>query len=266
MNDMMLGPTRKEVNERNRPGIATPWINSLSTTPSHWSSTPAQMTQMIHGGFSPSTNSDTIGFSPAYSPAYPSSPGNMSLSPYANVPSLLSSLSSPPQLPSNYGLRSPNCSPNSPTYSPTSPRYTSNGIYGNKSSHYSPTSPSYSPVASPTYSTTGGKQGSTSPFYSPTSPSYSPTSSYLPKRSYSPTSPTYSVRRPSLNNQSNANEGYSPSSPRYSPPSPGYSTHGPSPKYSPQSPSYSPSSPSYTPTSPSYSICLFFINIKFDYK
>ncbi|CAF4681203.1 unnamed protein product, partial [Rotaria magnacalcarata] len=65
--------------------IATPWINSLSTTPSHWSSTPAQMTQMIHG---------------AYSPAYPSSPGNMSLSPYANVPSLLSSLSSPPQLPS----------------------------------------------------------------------------------------------------------------------------------------------------------------------
>ncbi|CAF4756626.1 unnamed protein product, partial [Rotaria magnacalcarata] len=38
--------------------------------------------------------------------------------------------------------------------------------------NFSPTSPSYSPVASPTYSTTGGKQGSTSPFYSPTSPSY----------------------------------------------------------------------------------------------
>ncbi|CAF3316832.1 unnamed protein product [Rotaria socialis] len=287
MNDMMLGPARKEFDERNRPGIATPWINSLSTTPSHWPSTPAQMTPMIHGGFSPSANSDTIGFSPAYSPAYPSSPGNMSPSPYTNVPSPLSPSNYPPQSPGNYDVRSPNYSPNSPTYSPTSPRYSSNDIYGHKSSHYSPTSPSYSPVTSPTYSATGGKQGSTSPFYSPTSPSYSPTSpSYSPNRSYSPTSPTYSVRSPSLNNQSNANQGnyrtspkysptspsyspsspsysptspgyspsspgYSPSSPRYSPSSPGYSTHGPSPKYSPSS-KYSPQSPSYSPSSPSY--------------
>ncbi|CAF4654769.1 unnamed protein product, partial [Rotaria magnacalcarata] len=29
MNDMMLGPARREFDERNRPGIATPWINSL---------------------------------------------------------------------------------------------------------------------------------------------------------------------------------------------------------------------------------------------
>ncbi|CAF4100212.1 unnamed protein product, partial [Rotaria sordida] len=287
INEMMSGDARREFERRDRHGIETPWIGSLSTTPSHWSSTPHQMTPINQGGFSPSSTSDTIGFSPAYSPAYPSSPGNMSPSPYNNIQSPLSPSNYHPQSPSNYPVTSPSYSPNSPSYSPTSPRYSSNDIYSHKTSHYSPTSPSYSPVTSPTYSGSGGKQGSTSPFYSPTSPSYSPTSpSYSPNRSYSPTSPTYSVQSPSLNNQSNINQanyrtspkysptspsyspsspsysptspgyspsspGYSPSSPRYSPSSPGYSTHGPSPKYSPSS-KYSPQSPSYSPSSPSY--------------
>jgi hypothetical protein len=44
--------------------------------------------------FSSSAASDTIAFSPAYSPAYPLSPGNMSPSPYTNIQSPLS--------PSNY--------------------------------------------------------------------------------------------------------------------------------------------------------------------
>jgi DNA-directed RNA polymerase II subunit RPB1 len=172
-NEMMSGAARREFEQRDRQGIETPWIGSLSTTPSHWPSTPAQMTPMGQGGFSPSINSDTIGFSPAYSPAYPSSPGNMSPSPYTNVQSPLSPSNYHPQSPGNYAVTSPSYSPNSPSYSPTSPRYSSNDIYGQKSPHYSPTSPSYSPATSPTYSGSGGKQNSTSPFYSPTSPSYS---------------------------------------------------------------------------------------------
>lgn len=288
LHDMMTVEARKIYDERNRQGAETPWINSLSTTPSHWSSTTPQMTPGPQGGFSPSATSDTIGFSPAYSPAYPSSPGNMSPSPYTNIQSPLSPSNYHPQSPSHFGgVTSPSYSPNSPSYSPTSPRYSSNDIYGSKSPHYSPTSPSYSPVTSPTYSGSGAKQGSTSPFYSPTSPSYSPTSpSYSPNRSYSPTSPTYSAQSPALKGQSNTNQGayrtspkysptspsyspsspsysptspgyspsspgYSPSSPRYSPSSPGYSTQGPSPKYSPTS-KYSPQSPSYSPSSPSY--------------
>jgi DNA-directed RNA polymerase II subunit RPB1 len=189
-NQMIIGDARREFDQRDRSGIETPWIGSLSTTPSHCPSTPSQMTPRTQGGFSPSTTSDTIGFSPAYSPGYISSPGNMSPSPYINIqsPSEPSNLHS--QSPTNYHITSPSYSPNSPSYSPTSPRYSSNDIYGQKSPHYrlvfhfffifylyllmfSPTSPSYSPVTSPTYSGSGGKQGSTSPFYSPTSPSYS---------------------------------------------------------------------------------------------
>ncbi|CAF5151720.1 unnamed protein product [Rotaria sp. Silwood1] len=73
INEMMSDKARREFESRDRHGIETPWIGSFSTTPSHWPSTPAQMTPISHGGFSPSATSDTIGFSPAYSPAYPSS-------------------------------------------------------------------------------------------------------------------------------------------------------------------------------------------------
>jgi DNA-directed RNA polymerase II subunit RPB1 len=215
---MMGDAARQEYESRDRQISQTPWIGSVSTTPSHWPSTPAQMTPMGQGGFSPSTNSDTIGFSPAYSPLYPSSPGNMSPSPYTNIQSPLSPSNYHPQSPSNYGVTSPSYSPNSPSYSPTSPRYSATDIYGSKSPHYSPTSPSYSPVTSPTYSGSGAKQGSTSPFYSPTSPSYSPTSpSYSPNKSYSPTSPTYSAQSPALNNQTGPNQGNYRTSPKYSP-------------------------------------------------
>ncbi|CAF4620518.1 unnamed protein product, partial [Rotaria sp. Silwood2] len=206
-NQMMSGPARMKFERQN---IQTPWIGSLSTTPSYWPSTPAQMTPLGPGGFSPSPSSDTIGFSSAYSSLYPSSPGNMSPSPYTNIQSPLS-CHPHPQSPSNYGVTSPSYSPNSPSYSSTSPQYSSTDIYGSKSPHYSPTSPSYSPVTNPTYSGSGAKQGSTSPFYSPTSPSYSPASlSYSPNRLYSP---TYSVQSPALINQA----GIYRTSPNYSP-------------------------------------------------
>jgi DNA-directed RNA polymerase II subunit RPB1 len=135
-NQMMSGDARREFEQRDRHGIETPWISSLSTTPSHWSSTTPQMTPAAQGGFSPSATSDTIGFSPAYSPAYPSSPGNMSPSPYTNIQSPLSPSNYHPQSPGNYSVTSPSYSPNSPSYSPTSPRYSSNDIYGSKSPHY----------------------------------------------------------------------------------------------------------------------------------
>ena len=214
---MMSADAKREFELRDQQSMQTPWIGSFSTTPSHWPSTPAQMTPMGQGGFSPSTTSDTIGFSPAYSPLYPSSPGHMSPSPYTDIQSPSSPSNYHPQSPGNYAMTSPAYSLNSPSYSPTSPRYSSNDIYGSKSPHYSPTSPSYSPVTSPNYSASGARQGSTSPFYSPTNPSYSPTSpSYSPNRSYSPTSPTYSAHSPALNNQSGSNQNYR-TSPKYSP-------------------------------------------------
>jgi DNA-directed RNA polymerase II subunit RPB1 len=135
-NQMIIGDARRELEQRDRHGVETPWIGYLSTTPSHWSSTTPQMTPAPMGGFSPSATSDTIGFSPAYSPGYPSSPGNMSPLPYTNIPSPLSPSNYHPQSPGNYAITSPTYSPNSPSYSPTSPRYSSNDIYGSKSPHY----------------------------------------------------------------------------------------------------------------------------------
>jgi DNA-directed RNA polymerase II subunit RPB1 len=104
-NPIMIGDARRVFDERNRQGIETPRIGSLSTT--------LQMTPAPIEGFSPSANSDTIGFSPAYSPGYPSLPGNMSPSPYNNIQS-----------------------PLSPSYLPNSPSYSSNDIYGSKAPHY----------------------------------------------------------------------------------------------------------------------------------
>ena len=118
-NQMMSEEARRELDQRDRSGIETPWIGSLSTTPSHWSSTTPQ------GDFSPSATSDTIGFSPAY----PSSPRNTS-------PSPLSPSNYHPQSPGNYAITSPSYSPNSSSYLPTSPRHSSNDIYGSKSPHY----------------------------------------------------------------------------------------------------------------------------------
>ena len=144
-NQIIIGEARRMFDQRDRSGFETPWIGSLSTTPSHYPSTPGQQQQLMtplgSGAFSPSIHSDTIGFSPAYSPAYPSSPGHMSPSPYHQIssPSSPSSSHYHPQSPSNYPSTSPSYSPNSPSYSPTSPRYASNdptSLYGHKSPHY----------------------------------------------------------------------------------------------------------------------------------
>jgi hypothetical protein len=94
------------------------------------------MTPLTQDGFSLSATEDTIGFSSAYSSAYPLSPGNMSTSPYTNIQSSLSPFSYHPQSPSNYGIASLSYLPNSPIYPPTSPRYSSNDIYGSKPPHY----------------------------------------------------------------------------------------------------------------------------------
>ena len=129
---MMTGAAQRIYDEDLPSAISTPWIGSLSCTPSHWPSTPSQITPHHHGGFSPSSISESNAFSPAYSPGYGTSPGNISPSPYTNIPSPVSpSVRSPV-----HRLTSPCYSPDSPSYSPTSPRYSPNDYSSHKSPHY----------------------------------------------------------------------------------------------------------------------------------